>query len=189
MSALIAGKPALLTTTDQWLLSAVLCLITIRLEFTDPQMQGVPADERRFLMERGHTPFDTWRIWIAKYDGENPEDHWSRHFGMQVVSSVDEISRPHKCNTQVTTMVTRPLRLPSAPKPADVADALALAVCHLWRAPTQARLAAAVSAVRAGDPTAGNAAASGAWGGRVRVGGASARPGGAWGGPIGRGRA
>ncbi|MCU1692834.1 MAG: hypothetical protein JWM64_1925, partial [Frankiales bacterium] len=28
------------------------------------------------------------------------------------------------------------------------ADALALAICHLWRAPAQARLAAAVAAVR-----------------------------------------
>ncbi len=36
---------------------------------------------------------------------------------------------------QVTTMVTRVLRLPEAPRPADAADALALAICHCWRAP------------------------------------------------------
>ena len=30
-------------------------------------------------------------------------------------------------------MVTRILRLEVAPKPADAADALALAICHLWR--------------------------------------------------------
>lgn len=46
---------------------------------------------------------------------------------------------------QVTMMVTRLLRLDSAPKPADAADALALAICHLWRSPMQARLAAALS--------------------------------------------
>ncbi|GAB2679087.1 crossover junction endodeoxyribonuclease RuvC [Thalassiella azotivora] len=34
---------------------------------------------------------------------------------------------------QVATMVTRILRLPQAPTPADASDALALAVCHLWR--------------------------------------------------------
>jgi crossover junction endodeoxyribonuclease RuvC len=34
---------------------------------------------------------------------------------------------------QVTAMVTRILALPAAPRPADAADALALAVCHLWR--------------------------------------------------------
>ena len=30
-------------------------------------------------------------------------------------------------------MVTRILDLPATPKPADAADALALAICHLWR--------------------------------------------------------
>ena len=46
---------------------------------------------------------------------------------------------------QVTAMVTRLLRLPSSPRPADAADALALAICHLWRSPMQAKLAAALS--------------------------------------------
>lgn len=34
---------------------------------------------------------------------------------------------------QVSAMVTRILRLPDTPRPADAADALALAICHLWR--------------------------------------------------------
>jgi crossover junction endodeoxyribonuclease RuvC len=34
---------------------------------------------------------------------------------------------------QVTTMVTKVLGLASPPKPADAADALALAICHAWR--------------------------------------------------------
>ena len=34
---------------------------------------------------------------------------------------------------QVTTMVQRILRLDAPPKPADAADALALAICHGWR--------------------------------------------------------
>jgi len=44
---------------------------------------------------------------------------------------------------QVTAMVTRLLRLETAPKPADAADALALAICHVWRGGAQSRLAAA----------------------------------------------
>jgi crossover junction endodeoxyribonuclease RuvC len=39
---------------------------------------------------------------------------------------------------QVTTMVMRLLRMPSRPRPPDAADALALAICHLWRAPAAA---------------------------------------------------
>jgi len=40
-------------------------------------------------------------------------------------------------------MVTRLLRLDAPPKPADAADALALAICHCWRGPMQARMAEA----------------------------------------------
>src|SRR5246500_2484870 len=44
---------------------------------------------------------------------------------------------------QVTTMVTRILALQAKPTPADAADALALAICHCWRAPMIARMAEA----------------------------------------------
>ncbi len=50
---------------------------------------------------------------------------------------------------QVTTMVTKLLRLDIAPKPADAADALALAICHLWKAPMVNRLAQAAAAAGA----------------------------------------
>jgi crossover junction endodeoxyribonuclease RuvC len=37
-------------------------------------------------------------------------------------------------------MVTRLLRLEVAPKPADAADALAIAICHLWQGAASSRL-------------------------------------------------
>ncbi|GIJ47757.1 crossover junction endodeoxyribonuclease RuvC [Virgisporangium aliadipatigenens] len=49
---------------------------------------------------------------------------------------------------QMTAMVTRLLRLDSPPRPADAADALALAICHTWRGTAQSRLAAALAAQR-----------------------------------------
>jgi crossover junction endodeoxyribonuclease RuvC len=55
---------------------------------------------------------------------------------------------------QVTEMVTRLLRLSDPPHPADCADALALAICHLWRGTAQRRLAAAVEAAGVSRPSA-----------------------------------
>lgn len=49
---------------------------------------------------------------------------------------------------QVAQMVTRILRLTEAPRPADAADALAVAVCHAWRGGATNRYAAAVAAAR-----------------------------------------
>jgi crossover junction endodeoxyribonuclease RuvC len=52
---------------------------------------------------------------------------------------------------QVAEMVRRLLRLANPPRPADCADALALAICHLWRGTAHQRLAAArLSAVEPG---------------------------------------
>jgi crossover junction endodeoxyribonuclease RuvC len=62
---------------------------------------------------------------------------------------------------QVTAMVTRILKLDVAPTPADAADALALAICHLWRGAAQARLDAALTQARAAGQTAGRAPARG----------------------------
>jgi len=46
--------------------------------------------------------------------------------------------------TQVGAMVTRLLRLTEAPRPADAADALALAICQIWRGSAQRRLQTAL---------------------------------------------
>lgn len=50
---------------------------------------------------------------------------------------------------QVAEMVSRLLRLAEPPRPADSADALALAICHLWRGSAQRKLAAAAAAAAA----------------------------------------
>lgn len=63
------------------------------------------------------------------------------HTPSEVKAAVTGSGRAGK--EQVTTMVTRVLALDEAPRPADAADALALAVCHCWRAPMIARMAQA----------------------------------------------
>ena len=63
------------------------------------------------------------------------------HTPSEVKAAVTGSGRADKA--QVTTMVTRLLQLAERPSPADAADALALAICHLWRAPMRDRLAEA----------------------------------------------
>ena len=60
------------------------------------------------------------------------------HTPSEVKAAVTGSGRADKA--QVGAMVTRLLRLDAPPKPADAADALALAICHIWRAPATNRL-------------------------------------------------
>ena len=53
------------------------------------------------------------------------------HTPSEVKAAVTGSGRADKA--QVATMVTRILGWPSGRRPADAADALALAICHVWR--------------------------------------------------------
>ncbi|MFD7922733.1 crossover junction endodeoxyribonuclease RuvC [Streptomyces sp. NPDC059740] len=68
------------------------------------------------------------------------------HTPSEVKAAVTGSGRADKA--QVGAMVTRLLRLAEPPRPADAADALALAICHIWRAPAVNRLQQAQAAAR-----------------------------------------
>jgi crossover junction endodeoxyribonuclease RuvC len=72
------------------------------------------------------------------------------HTPSEVKAAISGNGRADK--EQVSAMVTRVLGLAEAPRPADAADALALAVCHAWRGPAQQRLRAAALAGGIGAP-------------------------------------
>ena len=83
------------------------------------------------------------------------------HTPSEVKAAVTGSGRADK--EQVTVMVMRLLRMTDRPSPADAADALALAICHLWRAPAiRARQARQVSArTTTGGPVVGGPVAGG----------------------------
>jgi crossover junction endodeoxyribonuclease RuvC len=78
------------------------------------------------------------------------------HTPSEVKAAVTGSGRAGK--DQVANMVTRILSLSERPRPADAADALALAICHLWRDGT-----ALVTAVPANGQAGGATAAQRAW--------------------------
>lgn len=69
------------------------------------------------------------------------------HTPTEVKAAVTGSGRADKA--QVTSMVTRILSLTDDPKPADAADALALAICHQWRGASQMRRELAAASERA----------------------------------------
>lgn len=71
---------------------------------------------------------------LAAAEAEIPVEHYTPS---EVKKAITGNGRADK--KQMTSMITRILGLSAAPKPADAADALALAVCHLWRGPIRAR--------------------------------------------------
>ncbi|MBC2933614.1 crossover junction endodeoxyribonuclease RuvC [Nocardioides sp. zg-1228] len=69
------------------------------------------------------------------------------HTPSEVKAAVSGNGRADKA--QVGAMVVRILRLAELPKPADAADALALAITHVWRGSASTRLEAAAAQARA----------------------------------------
>jgi crossover junction endodeoxyribonuclease RuvC len=65
------------------------------------------------------------------------------HTPSEVKAAVTGSGRADK--EQVTTMVTRILKLSERPTPADAADALALAICQVWRGGVASKLQEAAS--------------------------------------------
>jgi len=65
------------------------------------------------------------------------------HTPSEVKAAVTGSGRANKA--QVGKMVLNILKLDAAPKPADSADALALAICHIWRGGGNAKIADALA--------------------------------------------
>jgi len=70
------------------------------------------------------------------------------HTPTEVKAAITGSGRAEKA--QVGAMVARILKLEAPPKPADAADAVALAICHLWRGAGADRIAAAIAKQAAG---------------------------------------
>jgi crossover junction endodeoxyribonuclease RuvC len=71
------------------------------------------------------------------------------HTPSEVKAAVTGNGRADK--EQVTIMVTKLLRMTAPPRPADAADALALAICHLWRGGGNGLRLAALDRLAAGQ--------------------------------------
>ena len=132
------------TPSDEELTQRLLRLSVAVREWMDEYAPDVVAIER--LFERGnvstvmHTAHAVGVLVLAAAEREIPVYMYTPS---EVKKAISGNGRADK--KQMTIMITRILGLSQAPKPADAADALALAVCHCWRAPALARAQAAAN--------------------------------------------
>lgn len=90
------------------------------------------AVERVFAQHNVRTVMGTAQVaGIAMLAAARRRIPVAMHTPSEVKAAVTGNGRADK--PQVQTMVARLLALDELPKPADAADALALAICHLWR--------------------------------------------------------
>ena len=107
------------------------------------------AVERVFAGQNLWTVAGTTQVaGLAMVEGARRGIEVAQHTPTEVKAAVTGSGQAAK--HQIGVMVARLLRLSEPPKPADVADALALAICHAWRPSTLAATGhAATSAQKA----------------------------------------
>ncbi|PXY19234.1 crossover junction endodeoxyribonuclease RuvC [Prauserella muralis] len=130
------------TPTDADLAERLLCVASAVEEWLDTYRPDVVAVERVFSQHNVRTVMGTAQAGgVVALTAARRGLPVEFHTPSEVKAAVTGSGRANKA--QVTGMVTRLLKLAAKPSPADAADALALAICHLWRAPMRARLAEA----------------------------------------------
>jgi hypothetical protein len=101
---LILGYAPILTPFGQYVVSALLCLIAMRLEFLG-DMRAISIEDRDWLRYYSE-PNQNWKIWIAHFDGSDQDQHWSRTYGIQHGGSTPPDSvGPGYCDTRISTLV------------------------------------------------------------------------------------
>ncbi len=100
---LIENETILVSPFGQTLLASLLCLIAMRLEFLSGGIRSISPEERDWLRYY-REPSQHWRIWIAQFGGEKPDEHWARSYGAQLEPAPTDKIGPEYCNVQVSTL-------------------------------------------------------------------------------------
>lgn len=111
-------------------------------EWIDEHAPEVVAIERVFSQQNVRSVMGTAQVsGIVALAAARRDIQVAFHTPSSVKAAISGSGKADK--RQVTAMVSKVLGMSTPPKPADAADALALALCHLWRAPMAGRLAEA----------------------------------------------
>ena len=130
------------TPADQPLALRLVTIADAAEYWMDTHKPGVVAVERVFSQHNVRTAMGTAQAGgVVALAAARRGIDVAFHTPSQVKAAVTGNGTADKA--QVTAMVTRILGLQAKPTPADAADALALAICHCFRAPMLERMAQA----------------------------------------------
>jgi hypothetical protein len=100
---LIEGHNLALDAEAQTKLARLICLITMRYEFTDDR-PAIPETDRNALRETGDPPPD-WRIWICKFAGTARAQFWYTRSAVLLEPSATSRPSPEVLDTQNSMFV------------------------------------------------------------------------------------
>ena len=139
------GVGVIMTPTDADLDDRLLSLHSEITQWVQKYSPDVIAVERVFSQHNVRTVMGTAQAaGIALLIAAQNNIPVFMHTPSEVKAAVTGSGRANK--SQVSEMVKRLLNLQEIPKPADSADALALAICHIWRGGANSKIKSAVAA-------------------------------------------
>ena len=142
---LLEGVGVIMTPADNDLDHRLLSLHSEITQWVQKYSPDVIAVERVFSQHNVRTVMGTAQAaGIALLVAAQNNISVFMHTPSEVKAAVTGSGRANKA--QVSEMVKRLLNLQEIPKPADSADALALAICHIWRGGANSKIKSAVAA-------------------------------------------
>ena len=139
------GVGVIMTPTDSDLDARLLLLHSEITQWVQKYSPDVIAVERVFSQHNVRTVMGTAQAaGVALLVAAQNNIPVFMHTPSEVKAAVTGSGRANK--SQVSEMVKRLLNLQEIPKPADSADALALAICHIWRGGANSKIKNAVAA-------------------------------------------
>jgi crossover junction endodeoxyribonuclease RuvC len=142
---LLEGVGVIMTPADNDLDHRLLSLHSEITQWVQKYSPDVIAVERVFSQHNVRTVMGTAQAaGIALLVAAQNNIPVFMHTPSEVKAAVTGSGRANKA--QVSEMVKRLLNLQEIPKPADSADALALAICHIWRGGANFKIKSAVAA-------------------------------------------
>jgi len=142
---LLEGVGVIMTPADNDLDHRLLSLHSEITQWVQKYSPDVIAVERVFSQHNVRTVMGTAQAaGIALLVAAQNNIPVFMHTPSEVKAAVTGSGRANKAH--VSEMVKRLLNLQEIPKPADSADALALAICHIWRGGANSKIKSAVAA-------------------------------------------